>query len=75
MGGALDRDVHALQEWLRRAWRYVASPSITRYQRCEMRNQMRQAEEALRTALKKRGTRLARYSRSDPQEAIAFRNP
>ena len=59
MGDALDRDVHALQEWLTRAWRFIASPSTTRYQRCEVRNQMRQAEEALRVALKRRAARLA----------------
>ena len=48
MANTLDRDVHALKEWLRRAWRYLADPSMTRFGRQELRNYMREAEAALR---------------------------
>ena len=48
MADTLDRDVHALKDWLRRAWRYLADPSMTRFERRELRNYMREAEAALR---------------------------
>ncbi len=57
MAEILDQDVHALNEWLRSAWRYLAQPSLTRFQRREMRNQMKQAEHALRIALEQKSTR------------------
>jgi len=41
-----------LKEFLDKAWRYLASPSLSRFQRQEMRNQMRLTEETLRIALK-----------------------
>jgi hypothetical protein len=53
MGDTLDQDVHALKQFLDKAWHYLASPSLSRFQRQEMRNQMRLTEEALRIALKK----------------------
>jgi hypothetical protein len=52
MGDTLDQDVHALKQFLDKAWHYLASPSLSRFQRQEMRNQMRLTEEA-RIALKK----------------------
>lgn len=45
MGDTLDQDVHALKEFLGKAWRYLASPSLSRFQRQEMRNQMRLTED------------------------------
>jgi hypothetical protein len=49
----LDQDVQALKQWLRSAWRYLAEPSITRYERRELRNYMKEANTALRTGLQK----------------------
>jgi hypothetical protein len=49
----LDQDVQALEEWLRRAWRYLAQPSITRFDRQEMRQQMKLVEEKLCIGLQK----------------------
>ena len=57
MGDTLDQDVHALKEFLNKAWRYLASPSSSRFQRQEMRNQMRLTEETLRIALKNMAAR------------------
>jgi len=48
MANTLDQDVHALKDWLRRAWRYLADPSMTCFGRQELRNYMREAEAALR---------------------------
>ena len=51
MGDTLDQDVQALKVWLDKAWSYVALPSLSRFERQEMRNQMKRAEETLRVAL------------------------
>jgi len=48
MGDALAQDVQALREWLRSAWHQLAQPSMTRFDRQELRNYMREAETALR---------------------------
>jgi hypothetical protein len=57
MSDTLDQDVQALKEWLSQAWRYVAQPSLTRFQRQEMRNQMRLADAKLRAGLEKIASR------------------
>ena len=48
MGDALEQDVQALKEWLRSAWHQLAQPSMTRFDRQELRNYMKEAEIALR---------------------------
>jgi hypothetical protein len=53
MGDVLEQDVQALKEWLRSAWRQLAQPSMTRFDRRELRNYMREAEAALRTGFEK----------------------
>jgi len=57
MGDALDHDVQALKEWLRSAWRQLAQSSMTRFDRQELRNYMRQAEAALQVASERVTTR------------------
>ena len=57
MSDMLDQDVQALKEWLGQAWRYLAQPSLTRFQRQEMRNQMRLADAKLRAGLQKIASR------------------
>jgi hypothetical protein len=42
-----------LKEWLVQAWRYLAQPSLTRFQRQEMRNRMSLADAKLRAGLQK----------------------
>jgi hypothetical protein len=49
----LEQDVHALKEWLRHAWGYLADPSLTRFERREVRNLMKEADAALRAGLQK----------------------
>jgi len=50
---ALDQDVQALQEWLRKAWHYLAQPAHTRFDKQEMRQQMKIVEAKLRIGLQK----------------------
>jgi hypothetical protein len=50
---ALDQDVQALKEWLGKAWRYLAQAAHTRYDRQEMRQQMKLVEAKLRIGLQK----------------------
>ena len=48
----LDEDVQALRNWLRDAWRFLASnPSLTPYNRRELRNSMKQVEAILRAGI------------------------
>jgi len=53
MADTLDQDVQALKEWLGSAWRFLADPSSTRFERQELRNYMREADAALRSGLQK----------------------
>ena len=48
---ALDQDVQALKQWLGKAWHYLAQPAHTRFDRQEMRQQMKIVEVKLRLAL------------------------
>ncbi len=57
MGDPLDQDVQALKVWLDQAWRYIAQESLSRFERREMRNQMKRVEETLRLALGKIASR------------------
>jgi hypothetical protein len=53
----LDQDVQALKKWLRSAWRYLADPSTSRFERQELRNYMKEANAALRAGLQKAAVR------------------
>ena len=53
MAATLDDDVSALSEWMRTAWRRLADPSLTSFDRCETRNCMNEAEIELRAGLKR----------------------
>ncbi len=49
----LDQDVYALKQWLDAAWRRLADPSLTRFARQELRNQMKQNDAELRLCMQK----------------------
>lgn len=53
MAETLEEDVLALSGWIRGAWRYLADPSLTSFDRREIRNYMKDAEIALHSGLKK----------------------
>ena len=54
----LSSDIDALKALQRDAWRELASPSLTTFDRREIRNRIRQSEVELRTQLKQRSERL-----------------
>ncbi|MBR1124718.1 hypothetical protein JQ628_24560 [Bradyrhizobium lablabi] len=47
----LRNHIATLQRWLDSAWRRLNDPALTRYDRRELRNQMKQADAALRKCL------------------------
>ena len=47
----LRNHIATLQRWLDSAWRRLSDPALTRYDRRELRNQMKQADAALRKCL------------------------
>jgi hypothetical protein len=49
----LDQDIYALKEWFGGAWRQLADPLLTSYDRREIRNYMKDAEIALGAGLKR----------------------
>jgi hypothetical protein len=51
--GDLDHDVSILKVWLCNAWQRISDPTITAYERREIRNYMKEAEAALRSGLKR----------------------
>jgi hypothetical protein len=44
----LIRKVDELKEWQRVAWRWVADPSVTEFERREIRNHIKESDEQLR---------------------------
>jgi len=48
-----DRDIRALQEWLRSAWRQLGDHSLTTFDRRELRNQMKQCSADLKAYLER----------------------
>ena len=48
-----DRDIRALQEWLRSAWRQLGDPTLTAFTRRELRNQMKQCSADLKAHLER----------------------
>ncbi len=69
MADSLERDVQALKEWLREAWRYLAEPSLTRFERQEVRNQMKQTDAELRACLQRLADRQTQAKTGDVSTA------
>jgi hypothetical protein len=74
MADTLEQDVRALKEWLRVAWRYLADPSSTPFERREIRNYMKDADVALRFGLKQVSAR-ERFRSEAKSDAPAVRRP
>jgi hypothetical protein len=63
----LEQDVHALKNWLRDAWRFLASnPSFTPFERRELRNSMKQVESTLRAGIAQLATEQKARTQSLP---------
>ena len=48
---ALSRNIDELKNWQNVAWRRVADPSVTPFERREIRNHIKQSDEVLRSYL------------------------
>ncbi len=57
MTKTLDQDMLELKDWVQVAWRRLADPSLTSFDRRELRNYMKDAEQALRAGFKRVGDR------------------
>jgi hypothetical protein len=55
-----ERDIRALQEWLRTAWRQLGDPTLTAFTRRELRNQMKQCSADLKAHLERLEAQPAR---------------
>ena len=62
----LDRSINDLKEWLNAAWRQLARPSLTKFERRELRNEMKQCNFELRRCLE-----LVRGERANRQKQAA----
>jgi hypothetical protein len=60
----LSRKVVELKEWQRVAWRRVADPSVTDFERREIRNHIKESDEHLRYYLGMVSDRLHRQTRT-----------
>lgn len=69
----LDQDVHALKQRIDAAWRQLADPSLTRFARRELRNQMKQNDAELRLCMKQIFEREQR--RGSEEDVARFPKP
>ena len=69
----LSSEITVLMAQQRDAWRELASPSLTQFDRRELRNRIRQGEVELRDYLKMRGERLLFRPRpvEEPTDSLA----
>jgi hypothetical protein len=47
----IQKQIATLQRWLAGAWRRLGDPALTMFDKRELRNQMKQADQALRQCL------------------------
>jgi hypothetical protein len=59
----LERSIIELKDWLSAAWRQLARPSLTKFERRELRNEMKQCNVELRRCLE-----LVRAERANRQQ-------
>jgi hypothetical protein len=60
----LSRKIKELMEWQRVAWRRVADPSVTQFERREIRNHIKESNEELRYYVGMRSERLRLQARA-----------
>jgi hypothetical protein len=70
MTNDLDHDVCALKDWLREAWRRISDPSMTAFDRRELRNYMKEAEVALHVGFARRAA--AEERRREEEKATSI---
>jgi hypothetical protein len=69
----LSRKIKELKEWQRVAWRRVADPAVTHFERREIRNHIKESDEALRYYLGMMSERLPLQARTveDVDDSLA----
>ena len=63
---ALDRNILDLKQWLSGAWRHLARPSLTKFERRELRNEMNRCNVELRRCLELVRNERARRRSASP---------
>jgi hypothetical protein len=71
----LDYKIHELKEPQRVAWRQLADSSLTTFERCEVRNQIRQSDNELRQYLQMMAERFRFRLRPAEESTNRFGNP
>jgi hypothetical protein len=70
----LERSITELKAWLSGAWRHLANPSLTKFERRELRNDMKQCNIELRRCLElvraERANRRRQSSANQPSQVI-----
>jgi hypothetical protein len=59
----LNRKIDELMEWQRVAWRRIADPSVTPFERREIRTHIKESDEVLRNYLRMVSERLRQQAR------------
>ena len=75
MADTVERDVQALKEWLRQAWRFLGEGSLTRFERQEIRNQIKQTDAELRICLQRIAAQIQARRRSQPVPGETVERP
>jgi hypothetical protein len=68
----LGRKIHELKDWQTLAWRRIADPLVTAFERREIRNHIKESDEELRRCLAMMSDRLRfRVCRVDVGDSLA----
>jgi hypothetical protein len=70
----LNRKIRELKEWQRVAWRRIADPSVTQFERREIRNHIKESDEVLRHYLGAMSEHLHREARTVEDVGDGFAN-
>lgn len=71
----IQHHIATLQSWLADAWRRLGDPSLTLFDKRELRNQMKQADAALRRCLALSVELKSAQSKPGTAEVRAFAKP
>ena len=71
----IQNQIATLQGWLAGAWRRLGDPSLTAFDKRELRNQMKQADVALRRCLALSVELKSARAPNDKAEVRAFARP
>jgi hypothetical protein len=70
----LSLKITELKEWQRMAWRRIADPAVTPFERREIRNHVKESDEELRRCLQMMSNRLRFQARKVEDVGDSFAN-